>query len=173
MIIADPCRDFDEDDLEVPDQETGLQDAFTGADIVFELNPFEVTPSSCEVEYECVSISGSLSCVDFNADEELVFTATGADYQNNNLVPGINTVTVSGTVKNSSPTVSKEFTFTIELIDPCDPPTSLTAATLVDQTYEIAATAEEYEHGAFVVDPDYCPLIYSAAETTFTDSDGD
>ena len=59
------------------------------------------------------------------------------------------------------------------LQDPCDPPESLTAPTIIDQTYTLGdVSATPYTHPDFVIVPDYCGIEYSYNWTSLTDSDG-
>ena len=56
------------------------------------------------------------------------------------------------------------------LVDPYDPPISVTSSALVDQTYTLTDdSATPYIHPAFVVDPSYCPLVYSYTATRLDD----
>jgi len=62
----------------------------------------------------------------------------------------------------SGAALTKQFTLTVTLVDPCDPPTSVTAAALTDQVYTITDTnATPYTHSDYTADPSYCPLVYS------------
>ena len=60
--------------------------------------------------------------------------------------------------------------FTIDIIDPCSPPTSLTPPPLVDQEYTITDTAQPYQIPQFTVDPAWCDITYSY---TITAPEGD
>ena len=95
--------------------------------------------------------------------------ATSDDYINETYKPGVFKVTITGTAGSLTQTAVIEFT----LSDPCDPPLSITVASLVDQTYRLAdMSAAPYTHADFTVVPDYCPLKYTYSETSLTDSDG-
>jgi hypothetical protein len=118
-----------------------LSDSFTGANIDFYLNPFTVTPNCCTVEYTCESISwtgtgtSSVSCSDFTSsitfdDDGYIRLETPPSlYTGSTYVPGTYTVTFKGNIPEADAevpgTTSKTTTFTFELVDPCDPPTSL------------------------------------------------
>ena len=55
------------------------------------------------------------------------------------------------------------------MTDPCDPPTSLTKATMENQSYTLTDTDQSYTHPDFSISPDYCPVDYSYENTVFTD----
>ena len=58
------------------------------------------------------------------------------------------------------------------LVDPCDPPTSMTGEDLTNQVYTITDdVATPYLHPDFDVEPSYCPLIYSYTKTPLDDGD--
>ena len=58
------------------------------------------------------------------------------------------------------------------MVDPCDPPISITSSGLTDQVYTITDNnAADYIHPAFVSDPSYCPINYSYSETKLTAGD--
>jgi len=58
--------------------------------------------------------------------------------------------------------LTKQFTFTVTLVDPCDPPTSVQVVALTDQVYTITDTnVAPYLHPDFVISPAYCPLAYT------------
>ena len=62
-------------------------------------------------------------------------------------------------------------TFVIQMVDPCDPPVSITSPGLTNQVYTITdANATPYMHPTFVPNPSYCPVIYSYQITEFFDS---
>ena len=79
--------------------------------------------------------SSVLDCADLNfdgtidgddSDGKIDFTPTQEDYENKKYPPGDYTITICGTVKQN-PTSSEDCTdITITLVDPCDPPTSIT-----------------------------------------------
>ena len=97
-------------------------------------------------------------------DGQLTFSADSTDYENGVVTPGDYVVTITGTAVTSSDT--KTATFTISMVDPCDPPVSITSPGLTDQVYTITDTnAADYTHPAFVSNPTYCPIDYSYSET--------
>ena len=52
------------------------------------------------------------------------------------------------------------------MVDPCDPPQSITSPGLTNQVYTISdASAATYTHLIFISDPVYCPIDYTYAET--------
>ena len=124
-------------------------DNFSGNEIQFDLTKFTIVPSICPVTYTCTNVVegdggtiSSVECDDFSfdgvfdgdaTDGVLTFTASENDYITGNYRPGIYEVTITGTADGSNPLVSTTTTFTIELLDPCDPPESRGfASTFVD-----------------------------------------
>ena len=48
------------------------------------------------------------------------------------------------------------------MIDPCDPPTSITGPPLEDQLYILGDTnAPSYTHPDYNIEPSYCNIVYS------------
>ena len=155
-------------------------DAYTGTDQTFTLNPFNLDPSDlCSATYSCTGITlggvtaTDISCSDLTAAGKLFNPASqteggtltlnmsNADYLSGNYKPGTYTVTVQGTVVGSN-SVTAEATYTFTLVDPCDPPTSITAATLTNQSYTITQNDHPgYTHPAFTISPAYCTFDYS------------
>lgn len=97
-----------------------MPDYFTGEDIVFNLQKFNINPAKCKVEYTCTDVSpkgiGSPVCSDFvydwdfngvdengQTDGKLVFAASKEDYDSGKFVPGVYTVTVNGRAIKSDP----------------------------------------------------------------------
>ena len=66
----------------------------------------------------------------------------------------------------------KESTIRIELVDPCDPPLSITSQGLSNKVYKLGQNYQAYTVPAFTSDPAYCPIEYSYSETKFTDDSG-
>jgi hypothetical protein len=58
------------------------------------------------------------------------------------------------------PATGKQFTVSVTLSDPCDPPLTLTPIALQDQSYTITEAMKSYTHGDVVADPVYCPVRY-------------
>ena len=131
---------------------------FDGEDIVFNLNPFTLTPDRCRVVYTCHAVepstAGSPTCADFNfdftfdgvpdnglVDGKLVFVATPQDYADGTYVPGTYTVTVRGQPARATDQRTDDATFDIVLLDPCDPPTSLTAPGYGNISYTLTDAA--------------------------------
>ena len=61
-----------------------------------------------------------------NSDGKLAFKADTTDYADGTFTPGVYTVTITGTVVGSVGPQEKTTTFDLTLVDPCDPPTSVT-----------------------------------------------
>jgi len=55
----------------------------------------------------------------------------------------------------------------LTVLDPCDPPISLTAAALTDQVYTITDTEHpDYTHPDYTIVPPFCPFRYTYSTTT-------
>jgi hypothetical protein len=119
------------------------------------LNKFTIVPNKCKVTYVCDSVSpttaGAPICDNFVYDFEyngqatdgkLTFVATPEDYKNNVYVPGTYVVTVKGTPAKQPGREPEYATFNIVLLDPCDPPQSLTPPEHVDMSYTLTDGAE-------------------------------
>ena len=86
--------------------------------------------------------------------------------------PGEYTVTITGTAEKSVDQVTKSATFILTLVDPCNPPVSITSPGLTNQVYTITnANATPYAHPVFISDPTYCPIVYSYSETKLSAGD--
>ena len=84
-------------------------------------------------------------------------------------------MTVRGTGVNSNPSQSVTATYTFTLVDPCNPPDSVTAGTpLTNQEYTITDNTQTYTHPEnWVITPDYCPLSYTYEIADITDMPGE
>ena len=148
VTFIDPC--LDQFTFSETAQTSPGSDKFTGQQILFELNPFTITPTICEVTYACSSVAradnaaSAVNCDDltfdgvFNGDAtdgQLTFSADSNAYENGVVTPGDYVVTITGTAVTSSDT--KTATFTISMVDPCDPPIIITSPGLTDQQYTI------------------------------------
>ena len=113
---------------------------------MFNLNPFNISPSYCSVEYTCtkvvkksdVNAVSDISCSDLTNDsnmrlinEKLTFSADQNDYINMLVTPDDYEVTITGKAVTSGQT--DVATFVISLVDPCDPPNSITSPGLINQ----------------------------------------
>ena len=74
--------------------------------------------------------------------------------------PGDYEVTITGAAGLINAT-TKSSTFSITLIDPCDPPVSITGVDLIDQSYTIGLTGASVVHPDFITDRAFCPLVYT------------
>ena len=119
---------------------------YDGNTMTFNLNNFNVFPANCAVTYQCVQIQGAsdatpdeyTSCADWTDALNASQTMTGSyDKANDylNVKPQVYTVTIRGTATKSGTTADATFTF--ELKDVCDPPSSLTAPTIGDYSFNI------------------------------------
>jgi hypothetical protein len=119
-----------------------------------------------------------MSCSDFSItnNEEVSITVTDAKYTetDNGFAPGVYVVTITGTANGSDGPLSKTTTIEITLVDPCDPPTSVTSTSLTNQEYRLAdMSGPTYTHGEFTVVPSFCPLTYTYSETKLVGGEDD
>ena len=86
------------------------------------------------------------------------------------MAPGNYVVTVTGKAVTSQQTDTA--TFVISLVDPCDPPVSITSQGLTNQVYTITDTnATPYTHPVFISDPVYCEIDNTYSETKLSAGD--
>ena len=90
-------------------------DKFTGNEISFTFNSYNIDPSVCDIQYECTSVtrtdSGDASvigCSDLTVTtvgdaKKFALTANSADYGTMTKVPGVYQVEVTITAVGSSP----------------------------------------------------------------------
>ena len=185
LVFEDPCLDpfvFTASNQVNPSPAT-----FDGVAIEFSLNEFTMDPSICEVTYECdfvVSLTGAtqpVRCSDFDfdgimngdaTDGKMTFSATADDYIDNVLEPGQYLVWIKGTAVGSDPVQTQSAFFTMTLLDPCDPPTSVGTISMDNEEYTITAAAIPKVHEAFPIEPSYCEIEYSLSETALFDASG-
>lgn len=170
------------------DQTSPDPNYFDGEDIVFNLNPFTISPK-CEITYTCESVSPSqpagaaaaIECSSFNYDfvldgtvddGKLTFSATPQDYADGTYVPGTYTVTIKGCAKKAVPEQCADKTFDIVLLDPCDPPTDIEAPDYIDIAYTLETVGVSQPFGSFVAyrgegsSRVECPVVISATDYT-------
>ena len=63
-----------------------------------------------------------------------IFSVDQVDYLNDKYPPGEYRVTITGTAGKVN-LIQETTTFDIKLVDPCDPPSAITAPGLIDQVY--------------------------------------
>jgi len=155
------------------------QTAYSDTPIVLDLTKFTISPERCKIAYTCTNVvredtaASDIACSDLIStglflDETatsgtLSLLAKESDYENLVYAPGVYIVTITGTASNSQNSAKKTrtATFKITLVDPCDPPASLSKPAIVNQVYTITDdNADPYTHPEFVVSPLYCPVTY-------------
>ena len=57
------------------------------------------------------------------------------------------------------------------LVDPCDPPTSVTGEDFTNQSYTLTDEERSYTHPAFTIEPTFCPFEYTFTVTLLTGDD--
>ena len=107
-------------------------------------------PALCTIDYACVSVQkqGSLitddpiNCDNLgfdgilngqSTDGKFIFTPTEAQYQDGTFPPGKYDVVISGTENKATSPETLTTTITFELVDPCDPPVSVSVGALENQ----------------------------------------
>ena len=115
---------------------------YSDDDVVFTLTKFTIEPIRCKIVYECTSVvrvdeaDSKISCSNFvfdgtydnqATDGKLTFSADQDDYLTKKYPPGEYTVTITGTADKSIDQITKTAKFTLTLIDPCNPPVSITS----------------------------------------------
>ena len=166
------------------DQTDPAPDNFSGSTITFTLAEFELTPSRCEMEYTCTGVErtdgdvSKIACSNLGgilngviSNGQLTISADSDDYQNGTFTPGQYEVSIKGSAKGSSPLQEATKTFIIALVDPCDPPISVTGTDFTNQEYTLTDNQKEYTHPAFTVSPEYCPIVFTITETLLTAGD--
>ena len=156
--------------------------------VLFNLNKFNIAPPRCEITYACTNVvkvglasASPLTCTDLPFDGKIdgqpsdgvmTFTPTKEDYVNQVIPPGDYTVTITGTVAKK-PTLSDDATFTITVVDICDPPSSLDTADLTDQLYPLTKTdyANYTPTGYVTIVPDFCPYTTAISTTLLTNTE--
>jgi len=126
----------------------------------------------------CKSVSGPstvLTCKELT-NGALTQTFSSTQYATGGLAPGAYIFTYDVTTDNAitpfKAALTKQFTFTVTLLDPCDPPTSITKVPLTNQVYTITDTPKTYRHPDWIVSPSYCPLVYNYAIADITNVSG-
>ena len=148
ITFISPCIDYFTFSSET--QVDPASDNFSGAEMTFTLTEFSMSPARCEVTYACTNVervdgaTSSIECSDLTFDGiidrqgndgVLTFSANRQDYIDETFTPGAYRVTITGTAVGSAPTVTKDATFILTLVDPCDPPISVTGEDLINQSY--------------------------------------
>lgn len=177
-------------DFQSAAQTSPAADKYSDTTLVVTLNKFMIDPPRCKVAYECSNVErvdgteSKITCADiladgtFNSNEQLLdgtfsFVADYNDYLSGKYPPGVYTVTIKGTASKSIDQVNLSTTFTITLLDPCDPPQSFTVPTLSDTEYMITDdNAAAYTHPTFNIEPFYCVFNYSYQISDLLDEQG-
>ena len=166
LTFKNPCIDPVLVTLAENPQTSPSSDKYTGSNVVFTYSPFTVVPSFCPMTTACKSVSGPstvLTCKELK-NGALTQTFSSQQYATGGLAPGAYIFTYEVTTDTASPSnaaLTKLFTFTVTLVDPCDPPTSIIKAPLTNQVYTITDTKKTYKHPDWTISPNYCPLSYT------------
>ena len=153
-----------------------MTDNYSGADLVFSHNEFGVSPDFCKTIITCTSVQpvNTLPCQDLDENGDVVWNFGPSDYET--VAPGTYVFTYEVGI-DGLPSSNKQFTVTITLTDPCNPPVSLTPISIENQRYTITDYAEIFEHDDVIATPSHCPVRYeyiipeSAGSITHTDKE--
>ena len=194
--FLDPCINRHESfALTWENQAEGPQVKYTNVEV--SLTEAVITPASCQpsVEYTCDSVTRpadsdpvTLDCSDVtigpdpdadspSAPPKVTVTLTPEDYKTDSgKKPGRYCVALKATNSvdtTNVPAESVDSELCFEVVDPCNPPDSVTAPTFTAQSYTISdSNATPYTHEAFTISPDYCEIKFDYGETKFTDDQG-
>ena len=138
---------------------------------------YTIDPPKCEITYSCKEVvrtdgkASAISCSDFKVetdglgDTSFKITADSAKYTDLTWEPATYKVTIEGLSVLSNDKATTEFN--LVLTDPCNPPETLDAPTLPNQSYQITATEVSYQAPSFVTDPTYCinKVTYTSSVT--------
>ena len=185
ILFNDPCRTpvslFESTQLD-----STKSDKYSGVPVVFQSTRFDIDPPQCRVTYECTSVtyddnqSSVIDCSDFtfdgdfngdNTDGQLSITVTSDKFidTNNSYPVGDYFILITGTAVDSQDQLPQETTVKLTLVNPCDPPNSLTAPTLMNRKYTISdANAPSYTTGDFVIEPAFCEYSVEYSITDLT-----
>ena len=140
--------------------------------MTFTLTETSLTKSRCDVSYACTAVTrrdeaqSSVTCDDLAFDSSAgayTFSATSEDYVNGTFAPGEYEVTIT----QLAAVRTHDETFIFELLDPCDPPESVTAPQFEDYEYTLGDHGESYgvlytlPDLPFTIEPSFCPLEIS------------
>lgn len=107
---------------------------------MWNLTPFNIVPSLCEVRYKCIDVShtdnvlNSMKCRDFvfdgifdgeGTDGRLTITIPETYYTNGQYPPGTYKITIEGTTVKAETPRTATVEFTLILNDICNPPNDL------------------------------------------------
>lgn len=176
----DACLDPFDFNTDSVSQSDATPNKYTGTEISVPVSLYTIEPVQCAVSYSCQSVTrtdgqpSQVSCSDFIVDEtagvwSFAITAHSDKYTNQVWDPAVYSITIAGTAVKSGETLTSSFQ--LELVDPCNPPVSVSAGTLEDQTYIITTPAASYTHEPFVADPAYCPLNYEYSITNLNNGE--
>ena len=151
---------------------------------------FTVEPDYCVINYSCNSVTmtdGETNTSSFTCDKITLVTTCAEDdqsdctistnidpddYTDQNIPPGSYVVQVRGCATDAVSETCETTEITIELTDPCDPPSEIVIPSYVNQSYVLTKLSQSYVSPFFETTPSYCPLTYSQTITKFSDNQG-
>ena len=158
----------------------------------WQLKEFEIEPDFCIVEYSCVDVTRDdgvaeqLSCTDFQFDSlfdgqqtdgKLQITIPESWYTlgfpNSFYAPGVYTIEIEGHAINAETETKASVFVTLELVDPCNPPQSITPPdSLEDRVYTPTTSYADFGPGTWSITPDYCPFDFEVTCTPIVPVNG-
>lgn len=177
--MKDPCMDEAYTTIhDTAQEDSELEDGYTGVDMVFNYASFTTTPAYCQplLQVYCSAITipstafAQVTCPTLSEDNKLTWNYNVGSYLAFGYAPGdyiyTYNVCIFGYTQNCS-----SFTVTVTLIDPCDPPLSLSQLDLTDQEYTITQAEVQYQHASYSILPLYCPVEYSYVTPRFVNGE--
>ena len=163
LSFQNPCSQTDVVTIPAQSQSapTFATDSYTGTESVFTYTPYAAVPALCELEVSCKEtspVNARFPCTEIT-NGVVSRTFTSDDYENG-LEPGTYTTTYEVCVKDA-PTVCETFTTTHTLVDPCDPPKSISLSAIPDVNYVLTLDAETVTVPTPTVDPSYCKVYFT------------
>lgn len=162
-----PCLSSTYATLTGTENQGSFTDTYSGTAQTFTHSDFTVAPGICPLTITCDSISGPSSgvllCENYELVEQLdgslttslVFTET--DFSDNGLAPGTYTFTYDVTTGSSDAPLTKQFFFTVTLVDPCLSATFTNTPVFADQELTLTDSATSYAYPSSVTfTPTYC-----------------
>ena len=144
VTYTSPCDNTSLTKLIVPTQTSPSANSYDSKAVTFTLATPTLTPSVCKYTVTCLAdkrtapTANKIPCpVPALTANKATFTFGETAYKTNKYSPGVHTFVYQVKVNDSTQAaLKKEFSFTVTLTDPCNPPTMINAG-LVTQTFTV------------------------------------
>jgi galactitol-specific phosphotransferase system IIB component len=134
---------------------TGKSYQIGGAALQINFEPFAVVPSLCGAGLQySVALDGALE--PYFAEDFVANTFTADIASGVSLTAKAYDIVVTATTANSAAISGATMTFTVTIVDECEPPTSVTPSVITGQSYQIGGTALQIPFEPFAVVPSLC-----------------